>query len=321
MATLNIENKIVVFNDPTVNSNPRLRYVDWYRPLSGISVANPKSEGYQIAPNEEVTVFDTFGAVVGLNTATISSIVGFPYNYRIDNIPSTINTLLTVSPNLVSITVNPNSTATFTFDAPFGVSPVGGLILLTGPFTGDAQTVNPLNEGYWKVRSASGTTVVCTRESPTFCGISETFSPAIAIGNVFTINTTNNFVVGAKVKATATSLPVGATYQVVVSGLDFVVLSTNSPVVDQTIADAQASMVSMVGAKSFTYIEGSGTFDITTATSKTGVSPTTQTVGISPLQMADGTRLGWMQFAGTLPYLKIKNTSDSSLHVTVISGE
>ena len=58
MPTLNLALKLIAYGDEQVNSNPRLRFVDWLRDMSGIPVKDPRTESHRIEVGEARTIFD-----------------------------------------------------------------------------------------------------------------------------------------------------------------------------------------------------------------------------------------------------------------------
>ena len=189
-ATLNVVTKILAYADQQVNSQPRLRFVDWVRDISGIPVRDPLSSGHQVAGQTAVTIFNGTRATT-LDGTTAFSVALLPLTesnrYRFTWTGGTNPTLrtgrgLTPTGILLTLTVNPNATLTVVAASPlFGSVLVGDEVFIPHTTTGDAANVfSVLNAGYWQVLSVTSTTQI-TLVRPAgqdFEGASEAVTPA-----------------------------------------------------------------------------------------------------------------------------------------------
>jgi len=189
-AILNVVVKLLAFSDPTNNSNPRLRHVDWTRDMSGIAVRDPRSQAYEILPGSSLTVFN------GTRTTTIDSTTAFtvsllPINgsasqYRFTYVSGTapgFRTSRSLAVTGVAITMTMNTNATLGVHAAsgiFGSVIPGDSVFIPNTTTGDSANVfSVLNSGYWQVLSvASATDITLVRPvGQAFSGANETQTP------------------------------------------------------------------------------------------------------------------------------------------------
>ena len=185
-ATLNLYAKLLAFSDKTVNSNPRLRSVDWEREAGGISVKDPDSRGYEVLVGASKLVFD------GTRSTTIDGSTAFSIallntnasTYRITTTGGTApgfrtGRSLTLNTCVVSFAVGSNNVVALsvTGSSDFTNVQVGDALFVPHTTTGDAANViSTLNAGYWLVvAKASATSLSIVRDGmETFEGVSET---------------------------------------------------------------------------------------------------------------------------------------------------
>lgn len=157
---LNLTQKIVAYSDKTVSSNPRLRNVDWTRDMSGLAIANPKTDRFDIQAGDTKLIFDgTRTTTIGVNTAfTISLSPLDPSRYRFTYISGINPTLradraIDLTGIATTFSVNANATANITTASPgFAGVVLGDTVFVPGVTTGDsAGPFSPSNEGFWTV--------------------------------------------------------------------------------------------------------------------------------------------------------------------------
>lgn len=183
-ATLNLNAKLLAFYDKNVNSNPKLKPIDWDRQDCGIDVLNPVTTSYQLAVGATQTVLS------GARTTTIDGTTTFSNTllsisastYRIAATSGTAPGFrtgrgLTLSGATVTFAVQANNLVTLTVSGgSFAAVLSGDTIFCPNTTTGDtASPLSVLNSGTWQVLSKlSGTSLVITRLSgDTFEGVSE----------------------------------------------------------------------------------------------------------------------------------------------------
>jgi hypothetical protein len=190
-AFLNVTLKILAFSDRQINSNPRLRLVDWNRDTSGTVVKNPKTEAYSIDPGATKLIFD------GTRTTTIGPTTAFnvtlspldPSRYRIawvagQNPGFRLDRLLTLSGVPVTVTLQQNNTAIFSVPMLSvldftGVNP-GDTLLIPSSSTGDSLSpFSTLNSGKWQVLGVTSikSIIVARSAGNSFEGTSEIVTP------------------------------------------------------------------------------------------------------------------------------------------------
>lgn len=150
MPKLNIESKIVSFGDPTVNSNPKLRYVDWTRSFLGLDVDNPRIQQYTIRQKSGVLVGNA--EYVGDNTSITFSAIDTSKNQY-------LGSFVTGLPNTATGIIVSGTSVQFTpvqdglqlvFDG--SATMVAGNSVYLSPFFG----LN--NQGQWIVTSVTSLT-------------------------------------------------------------------------------------------------------------------------------------------------------------------
>lgn len=187
-ATLNLYTKLLAFGDRTVNSNPRLRSVDWERDASGISVSDPDSRGHKVQAGDSKLVFDGSRSTTidGSTQFSIGLLTGFTSTYRVSHTGGTSPGFrtgrgLTFNTCVLTFLVNTNNIVTLSVPAlsadDFASVQVGDSIFIPHTTTGDsANVISTLNAGYWTVAAkASALSISIIRENvDEFEGVSET---------------------------------------------------------------------------------------------------------------------------------------------------
>lgn len=181
MPKMNIESKIVAFGDPTINSNPKLRYVDWTRSFLGLDVDNPRIQQYTIRQKSGVLVGQTVGSYAGTRltfTAIDSSKNWYLATYS-GGIP---NTLKFEVDSGTSLTLSPvQDRLSLAFDN----EGVGELVVGNSLYLSSYYGAN--NQGEWIVTSVNsqGTsqTILLVRDPSSLYSGSESKTIAVDSGN------------------------------------------------------------------------------------------------------------------------------------------
>jgi len=328
-AFLNVTRKIQAYGDKTINSNPRLRYVDWNRDNSGVIVSDPKSQAYEVDPGATLLIFNgTRSTTIGVATAfdvSLSSID--PSRYRFtwnggSNPGLRTDRALTLNTIAVTFTVNPNNTVNVTVPslAPFDFTGMlgGDIVFIPGPTTGDGATpFSVLNQGFWQVLAVittknlvlarpAGVSFDATGETQTLTSNSQfqAFSAnGVQVGDVVDIN--NGFPLA--IERAFPIVTVTSTFFEVESTLPLPVIAGNIP--------GTTGMVFYTNAKSYLYIE----VDQEAAVQVNG--DTGQSNRLSPIEPGNSDKPGWYEKFGVTWALSIVNRSSVSLNAVVITAE
>ena len=192
MSTLNLDIAFRAYSDTPNSSNPLRRYVDWKRPLAGLTVGNPHSEEYTLAAGETRTIFSGVRstAIDGTSAFSVALSPLDPTRYRFAFTGGTNPVLrtdraLTLSGIAVSIVVNANASVNMTLPggsaSTFAAVQAGDIVYLPGTSTGDAASAfNALNTGYWQVLSVvtSLNLALARLSGEVFEATAETVTPA-----------------------------------------------------------------------------------------------------------------------------------------------
>jgi hypothetical protein len=328
-AVLNLHTKLLAFGDKTINSNPRLRAVDWEREALGIPVKDPESKGHQILAGSSKVIFDGTRSTTIDGTTSFSIGINFanPSLYRITHTGGTNPTFktgrgLTLTGIALTFAVNPNNLVTLSLPmaAPFDFTNVqpGDVIFIPHTSTGDAANViNILNSGYWQVLAkADNLTLSLTRDPNTFFeGVGETVTltsnsqirafsstgvqvgDSVAISAGFSISTQKTFTVSA-----VTDL--------------FIEITSTLPLPSETnIVPGVSGMLFYTENKRIVYIEA----DQECVVRLNGDSGNTQR--ISPIEPGNASKPGMYLKSGDVFSMTIVNKSFATLNVLVVSAE
>lgn len=184
MPKINIHSNHLIYGDGEVaTANPKRLYVDWSRDVNNVSIVNPESSSYELAPGEVLMLFsgvrstsidDTTTFSITLNPAEssvyrVSYLSGTAPAFRTDRV-------LTLTTQTITVSINNNATATFTTSGgSLSSVVVGDLLFLPGVATGDsASPFNPVNQGFWVVVGKTGASLTCVRRvGEAFAGVAE----------------------------------------------------------------------------------------------------------------------------------------------------
>lgn len=266
-AILNVTTKILAYADEQATSNPRLRFVDWLRDVSGVPVRDPKSEAHQVPAGQTLTIFDTTRATT-LDSTTAFGIALLPTTdatrYRITWTGGTNPTLRTgrsLTPNgiVVTLTVNPNATLSVSAASSlFGSVVAGDQVFLPNTTTGDATSpFSVLNSGYWVVLSKTDVQNIVLVRPPgqDFEGVSEVVTPTA--NSQLRAYSSSGVQIGDSVDITAGfSQATQLTFDIVAVTDLFVEIQSTLPLPTESgILPGATGMVFYVETKSFLYVE------------------------------------------------------------------
>lgn len=326
-AFLNVTMKLLAFGDKSINSNPRLRYVDWNRDASGVLVRDPKSESHSIDPGATKLIFDgTRATTIGGTTAfavTLSPLD--PSRYRFTWTGGTgpsfrTDRALALNGVAVTVAVQANSTVIMTV-APgpdFTGVLAGDTLFIPDVSTGDsAGPFSALNGGYWQVLAVlsptslslarfAGVDFAATNETVTLTGNSQlqAFS-------------TSGVQVGDKVDISAGfAVSTRKTFDVVAVTSTFVeVVSTTALPPETGIIPTAAGMIFYTDSKSVIYIE----VDQEACVRLNGAADNSQR--LSPIEPGNADRPAFYFKRGPAWALSIVNRSSATLNAVVIHAE
>lgn len=175
-ATLSIITNTLAYSDPGLTApanDPKKKNVDWTSCLS-LTVSNPSSVPYSVAPGSSLTVFDGSRSISADNTTvwTLAISILATNRYRFTATSGTAPVLrtartVTLTSSVLTITSNANQTLTVASStAAFGSVVTGDNVFIPGPVTGDATSVfDPLNQGLWIVISNDNSNLQLARPS------------------------------------------------------------------------------------------------------------------------------------------------------------
>lgn len=328
-AFLNVTLKLLAFGDKTISSNPRLKYVDWTRDVSGSICRDPKAKAYSIDPGATQQIFSGVRATAISNTAQFSLTLSplDPSRYRLtwtSGVAPGFRTdrALTLNTIAVTLAVLANNTVTMSVPGPsasnFAAVVAGDTIFIPGAISGDsAGPFSPLNTGFWTVLAVNSTASL-TLARPTgtaFQGASETVtvtanSQLQAFGAV-------GVQVGDKVDITAGFAQVAwKTFDIIAVTSTFVEFMSTSALPTQTgIVPTTAGMVFFTDSKQVLYIE----VDQEAALQFNGSTDLTNR--LSPTEAGNPDRPGYTLKRGPTWSLSIVNRSPVTMNALVVDAE
>jgi hypothetical protein len=263
---LSVTTKIVAFADQSVNSNPRLKTVDWLRDISHSSVQNAKSDPYTVPANSSVLVFDgTQSTTIDGTTAfslTLSTLEGsrYRFTYTGGTAPGFRTARgLTLDTFDVTFAVNSNATATVTTTGSFASVQVGDEVFIPHTTTGDsANVISAINAGYWLVLGKASSTVITLVRlaGEAFQAIAETVT--LTDDSQFRAYSTTGVQVGYSVDITSGfAVSARKNYEIVAVTDTFVEVISTTPLADETGILPSGGMTFYSACKQFLYVEAS----------------------------------------------------------------
>lgn len=311
-----------------------MRYVDWTRQLSGLTVENPSSRQYKVEPGATLSVFNgsRSTSIDGTTTFSVTLNPLSTSRYRVTASAGTSPAFrtpraLTLSGVAITITAVANGTLKLDLGAgvvagDFAAIQAGDHIWIPGTTTGDsAGPFNSANEGLWSCLGVAPSGAVANRaitlkrintEDPS--GASETVTPA-SNDQIIAFSAT-----GVQVGDTAEfASPLWTTALRRSFAVDrvtptwFEFLSTNPLPLDVGVLPTSTGLIFYSDAKRYLRIEA----DQEAAVQLNG--DTDQLNRISPISPADPQQVGWMEKFGPTWKLDIVNRSDATMSINVIA--
>lgn len=328
-AFANVTRKIQAYGDKTINSQPRLKYVDWNRDVSGQLVSNPRSESVSVDPGGTVQVFSGVrSTTVGSGTTWAVSLSPLdPSRYRFTWTGGQNPGLRTdrgLSLNAIAVTFTPNLNNTVDVTVPgaspfdFGSVVAGDYFFVPGPATGDGTTpFSVMNQGLWQVLSVPDSDhIVVTRP------VGSPFTATLEVQTP-TSNTQLIAFSAAGVQAGDTvdisagfPLALEKAFQIVaVTSSWFEVISTSPLPASSGNIPGTAGMIFYDVAKTYVYLEA----DQEAAVQVNG--DTGQSNRISPVEAGNTDRPGWYEKRGVTWSLSIVNRSAVQMNATIVHWE
>lgn len=326
-AFLNVTLKLLAFGDKSVNSNPRLRYVDWSRDASGIQVRDPKSESHSIDPGATKLIFDgTRPTTIGGTTAfsvTLSPLD--PSRYRIAWTGGTnpgFRTDRSLALSGVSVTVAPQANGTVILSVPVGPDftgvVAGDTVLIPDASTGDASgPFSALNGGRWLVLAVLDSRTLSLARPPGADLSSTAEVVPVTANSQLQAFSTVGVQVGDKVDVSlGFALVTRKTFDVVAVTSTYIeVISTSALPPETGIVPTSAGMVFYTDSKSLVYVE----VDQEAAVRLNGSTDNSQR--LSPIEAGNSDRPGIFLKRGPAWSLSIVNRSSVTLNAVVVHAE
>lgn len=328
-ATLNLYTKLLAFSDTTINSNPRLRAVDWERESSGIAVQEPDSKGHEIAVGGSKLIFDGTRTTLtdGTTNFSIALLTGSSSTYRITytsgtnpvfrtdrslTLNSCVVTFLVLANNIVNLSVPALSPSDFTNVV------VGDTLFIPHTTTGDsANVINVLNAGYWQVlaKTDAQNLVVSRFVEDVFEAVSETVT-LTSNAQLRAFSSSGVQVDDSMVISAGFSTAAQKSYTVTAVTSTFVEFVSSLPLPNQTgIVPGAAGISFYTDNKRLLYIEA----DQECVVRINGDTGNYQR--LSPIEPGNTSRPGIFLKWGSVYSLTIVNKSTSTLNCLVISAE
>lgn len=323
---LNLNTSILAYTDTVANSNPQQRIPQWNRGFVGLPIENSSGQSYSIDPNETMNIFDGTVSTAIDNTTqftlTLSTIN--PNLYRFTWTGGTnpgfrTNRNLTTNGHTITMTLNTNFTLTMSSSAAdFSAVVQGDIVYIPGLTTGDvAGPFNSANEGQWKVLSVTSTTVLQLARLPgiNFQGISEV---VVSTNNIqVQAFSDSGLQVGTGLDISngfADSVLQSYTVSNVTPSFFEVITTETLPVLAIGVPTA-TGMIFYSFLKKFLYIEA----DQECVVQLNGDASISQR--IQPILSADQTTVGTYMKMGPAWSLNLKNLTNNTLNVLVVTAE
>jgi hypothetical protein len=320
-AILNINSNAAAFGDQNLSNNPKRRYFDWTRNANGLRVRNPKANSITLYPGETKTVFDGVRVLTADATTTWASksmgnnVYRFSWTGGAAPGMRTQRSLAFAATNIV-VTINNNSTVTFTAAGLFANVQAQDNIYISLPTDPNPSLFNPANTGFWTVLSASPNAITLARP------VGQSFNAAAE-----TVSVTNT-AQGPILAYSATGVQVGDTVDIsggfqtsaqksytvaAVSSNWFEVMSV-SPLAEETGIAPNAALKFYANAKAFLRVETDQDVLVYLNGSSSGIR-------IIPVVAADPANMGWFENYGAIWSLSVYNRSAYDANCNTFSAE
>lgn len=324
MATLNITNRILAYEDDFVSNNPQKRLFDWSRQLQNIPVENPASEPFKIIPLQQVTLFNGTRTLTADNTTQYSiSIVNTATNrYRLKwtgvGTTPAFRTARTVNFASGTVTITPqlNSSVLVTASAGsvFPAVQAGDTVYIPGVSTGDTLLFDPLNEGFWFVLNATSASLVLSRFPGTVYS-SKLETVTITSNTQFQVfSSTGVQLDDILCLASGFAVSLLNSYEIVSVTADAVefVSGTTLPAV-AAIIPGSAAVVVYSNAKTYIYLETDQNISV-------GVN-SLSSFTVEPILAGDPNKIGRFELTSSVYSLVITNKSTQTATIRILSAE
>ena len=318
---LNIINQILSYNaSQGTTDSPMMRSFDWTRRMTGLSVGNPQSDNFVIAPGQSVQIFNGSKANPMDNTSVlaIESLGNSIYRLKVESGASGFRSARSVSLTTCDITINNNSLAVFDFDTADLSSVVTGDILrVKGSVTGEAQpyAFNPMNAGNWIVIGKSGSTLSCIRPvGEPFAAAAESVADA---SDDILIYSSQGIQKGDKINISGTfSVATYRTYEIKDATPEYVdFISTVTIPLESGLSYIDSTINFYITSKKFIYMES----DQVCMVQFNGSTDTNNK--IVPVVAGSATMPGFLNQIGDFYSCTITNASLNLLNLKVFTGE
>jgi hypothetical protein len=325
MSNLVVNSKATAFRDATPNNNPQRKHFDWNRGLTA-SVSNAKVSQETIPAGGSVTFWNgtVSTSVDGTSAFSVTRNVADPSRYRFTSVSGTApvfrtDRALAFATHNVTITVNPDATATFDVaGSTWGAVAAGDTVFIPGASTGDAAgPFNVLNEGFWVVLAVlSATSIQCQRPTGTdFQGSPETIA-VVANSNISAFSA-SGVQIGNHVEisggfTTATQ----RTYTV-----DRVTPTWFEVISSSPIAIESSKIPTATGLKFYAYTKRFLRLEANQEVVVRLNGATDDTNRVSPIEAGAEEAVGWFEKWGPVWSLVVINKSSQSVTVDAFSAE
>lgn len=324
-ATLNINQSVVAFGDPSITNNPIQKYFDWTRNLNGLDVSSPRSEQFIVPPQSNKVVFNGARSTFIDGTTTFNLMYVANNTYRFLWVGGTdpgfeTNRLLSFNTTF-QVTVNANQSVTITDTISanaFSTVAVGDTVYIFSTLDDPTAKFSAANAGFWSVLGvgAGGASVTLTRPVGTdFSAINEVVSGVPAASNMLAFNPAN-IQAGDKLRIDGGfSVATQGTYEIVSATSHWVDVVNTAPLPNQMYVAPSGNMVLLSRAKTFVRIEVDQRASIFLNNDVDAHQE------IDPWVAADQTMMGWEERCGPVWAIKIQNLSTSPMTVNLFSVE
>lgn len=316
----------LAYGDSTPTNNPSERFTDWSKKVS-VSVENPQSNPYVIAPGASLVAFNgTRATSVANNTEFELALSPLSWDrYRFTwtgtgtNPGFRTNRNIDLSTQTVVIAVLANNTITMTAEdsGSFTSVQVGDTVLIPGVTTGDPTSpFNVLNEGYWTVLGKTGSTVLQLVRFPgeSFSGYGESVSVTDP-GQVLAYSTAG-VQIGDSVNISAGfSSTVKKSYTVVAVTPEWFEVISTLALPDETAVPTAAGIIFYTAAKRFVQ----AFYNQQCMLQFNGTSDTS--LVLVPWTANDSEFVGEFKKVGPSWSLTITNTSTAPLEIILLTAE
>lgn len=326
MANLTIATQATAYEDADTTSNPSQLPVDWKFQVTNLPVDNPSTTPFTVPAGGTFLVVDG-SRPTSLDGSTVFNLRASPVvpsRYRVTNTAGAAPVFRTdraVSVQGVSLALAANRNQAVTVvagsSAPFTSVQVGDVVLVPGPSTGDPVTLfSQLNEGYWSVLTATGTTLTLARlPGQPFSGVTETVVPAS--NGQFRVFSAAGVQVGDSVDISAGfSAPARRTFVVVALAPDWFEFQSTSPLGEESgIAPGVTGMLFYAAAKRWIRIE----VDQECVVRLNGDTGTTNRV--VPIIAGDRRLRGWFEKFGPVWRAEVVNRASVPARMVFLAAE